>query len=223
MHRMLNAFDQAQDEAIGPLLRECLDAKRQHLRQLHAQSGSEQSRTQAQEAQEQFDRYTQAQNAKSAPAAPLDPQAQAQMKKLYRKLAMRLHPDRVENDGKEEAQALFQLLQAGYENNDLAALQALALQVSAEPHASASAASPSAKNQSAVQRQTAALKARLDQHLRDRTAILRSPTWQTLSTQSNWSVWFSQQARYLQTELERYAGALGTNAWAPDIKPGSTP
>jgi len=223
MHRTLNAFDQAQDEAIGPLLRECLDAKRQHLRQLHAQSGSEDTRTQAQEAQEQFDRYTQARNAKPAPAAPLDPQAQAQMKKLYRKLAMRLHPDRVENDGKEEAQALFQLLQAGYENNDLAALQALALQVSAEPHASASAASPGAKNQSAVQRQTAALKARLDQHLRDRTAILRSPTWQTLSTQSNWSVWFSQQARYLQTELDRYAQTLGTNAWAPDIEPGSTP
>ena len=221
MHRTLNAFDQAQDEAIGPLLRECLDAKRQHLRQLHAQSGSEDTRTQAEQAQAQFDRYTQAQYAKPAPAAPLDPQAQAQMKQLYRKLAMRLHPDRVEEDDKAQAQALFQLLQAGYENNDLAALQALALQVSSAPQTSVGAASPNASTPSAAKQQAAALKARLEQHLRDRTALLRSPTWQTLSTQSNWAVWFDQQARYLQSELERYAQALGASTLAASDSAGS--
>jgi len=223
MHRTLNAFDQAQDQAIGPLLRECLDAKRQHLRQLHAQSGSEQTRTQAEQAQEQFERYTQAQNAKPAPAAPLDPQAQAQMKQLYRKLAMRLHPDRVDDEGKDEAQALFQLLQAGFENNDLAALQALAVQVSAAPRTGANPTSSGSGTHSAAQRQAAALKARLDQHLRDRSAILRSPTWQTLSTQSNWAVWFGQQARYLQAELERYAQALGSNGLTPSKTPASLP
>ena len=223
MHRTLNAFDQAQDQAIGPLLRECLDAKRQHLRQLHAESGSDQTRTQAEQAQEQFDRYTQAQSAKPAPAAPLDPQAQAQMKQLYRKLAMRLHPDRVDDEGKDEAQALFQLLQAGFENNDLAALQALALQVSAGPAVSANAASSGSGGSSATQRQAAALQARLDQHLRDRAAILRSPTWQTLSTQSNWAVWFGQQARYLQAELERYAQALGSPTLTQSDRPGGAP
>jgi hypothetical protein len=190
---------------------------------LHAQSSSEQSRTQAEQAQEQFDRYTQAQNAKPAPAAPLDPQAQVQMKQLYRKLAMRLHPDRVDEEGKAQAQALFQLLQAGYENNDWVALQALALQVSASPQAGTDAASPSSVTTSASSHRAAALKARLEQHLRDRTALMRSPTWQTLSTQRNWSVWFSQQARYLQTELERYAQAPGTNALAQDKNPGNKP
>ena len=223
MHRTLNAFDQAQDEAIGPLLRECLDAKRQHLQQLHAQSGSEASRTQAEQAQEQFDRYTQAQSAKPAPAPPLDREAQAHMKQLYRKLAMRLHPDRVEADGKAEAHALFQLLQAGYENNDLAALQALAQQISTAPPMNASAAPTNAESANAAQRHTVSLKSRLEQHLRDRAALLRSPTWQTLSTQSNWAVWFDQQARYLHAELERYSQALGTNALAQDDRPGSTP
>jgi hypothetical protein len=223
MHRTLNAFDRAQDEAIGPLLRECLDAKRQHLQKLHAQSGSDASRTQAEQAQDQFERYTQAQNAKPLPAPPLDLQAQAQMKQLYRKLAMRLHPDRVDEEGKAQAQALFQLLQAGYENNDWVALQALALQVSASPQAGTDAASPSSVTTSASSHRAAALKARLEQHLRDRTALMRSPTWQTLSTQRNWSVWFSQQARYLQTELERYAQAPGTNALAQDKNPGNKP
>lgn len=210
MHRTLNAFDQAQDAAIGPLLRECLDAKRKHLHALHAQSGTQETQAEAQEAQENFDRYTQAQDAKPAPAPTLDPAAQAQMKQLYRKLAMRLHPDRVEEDEKTEAQALFQRLQAGYENNDLATLQALEQQVLRPPQTGAAptgaAGEPPSKRRSVPQAMV--LKDRLAQYQRDREGILRSATWQTLSTQSNWTVWFSQQASYLQAELQRYAHAL---------------
>ncbi|MDH4479637.1 MAG: J domain-containing protein [Rhodoferax sp.] len=210
MHRTINAFDQAQDAAIGPLLRECLDAKRKHLQQMHAQSGTEEARAQADEAQDNFDRYTQAQHAKPAPAPALDPAAQAQMKQLYRKLAMRLHPDRVEEDEKSEAQALFQRLQAGYENNDLATLQALEQQVLLVPQerpTANGATQPSVGSRSPAQ-QAMALRARLAQHQRDREGLLRSATWQTLSTQSNWSVWFTQQASYLQAELQRYSQAL---------------
>ncbi len=212
MHRTLNAFDQAQDAAIGPLLRDCLDAKRQHLQALHAQSGSEETRSQAEQAQDQFERYTQAQDGKAAPAPALEPQAQAQMKQLYRKLAMRLHPDRVEDDDKSEAQALFQRLQASYEHNDFAALQALAHELQQAPQASAAlaGASTAATRRSPAQ-QAAALKERLAQHQRERAGILRSATWQTLSTQSNWTVWFNQQASYLHSELQRYTQALGAS------------
>ncbi len=230
MHRTINAFDQAQDAAIGPLLRDCLDAKRQHLQALHAQSGSDETRTQADDAQAQFERYTQDQNAKPAAAPALDAAAQAQMKQLYRKLAMRLHPDRVEEDDKAEAQALFQRLQAGYENNDFAALLALEQQVLLTPQASlapGAGASNSGAKRSPAQ-QVAALKERLAQHQRDRAGILRSATWQTLSTQSNWTLWFSQQARYLQAELQRYAQALGASSapqahQAPDAASATAP
>lgn len=221
MHRTINAFDQAQDAAIGPLLRDCLDAKRQHLQALHAQSGSDETRTQAEQAQDQFDSYTQAQDGKPTAAPVLEPQAQAEMKQLYRKLAMRLHPDRVEEDDKAEAQALFQRLQAGYENNDFAALQALEQQVLLAPQASPIASTDASKagaRRSPAQ-QAAALKERLAQHQRDRTGILRSATWQTLSTQSNWTVWFSQQASYLHAEMQRYAQALGASS-APQAPQG---
>ena len=63
--------------------------------------------------------------------------------------------------------------------------------------------------------QAAALKDRLAQHQRDRTGILRSATWQTLSTQSNWTLWFSQQASYLHAEMQRYAQALGASSAPP--------
>jgi hypothetical protein len=221
MHRTMNAFDQAQDAAIGPLLRDCLDAKRQHLQALHAQTGSDEARAQADDAQAQFDRYTQDQDAKPEAAPALDAAAQAQMKQLYRKLAMRLHPDRVDEDDKTQAQALFQRLQASYEHNDFAALLALEQQVLLAPSApgandgeSLNGARGTGLNNPA--QQAARLKERLAQHQGERNRILRSATWQTLSTQSNWTLWFSQQASYLQAELQRYAQALGVQPTPAD-------
>ncbi len=229
MHRTINAFDQAQDAAIGPLLRDCLDAKRQHLQALHAQTGSDEARTQADDAQAQFERYTQDQDAKPAAAPALDAAAQAQMKQLYRKLAMRLHPDRVEEDDKTEAQALFQRLQASYEHNDFAALLALEQQVLLAPQAVPGASTGTGTGTGtgtlrgsglrSPAQQAAALKERLAQHQRDRAGILRSATWQTLSTQSNWTLWFSQQASYLHAEMQRYAQALGASS-TPAAQPG---
>lgn len=212
MHRTINAFDLAQDAAIGPLLRDCLDAKRQHLQQLHAQSGSDADRAQAEAAQERFEQYTQAQDAKPAPPPALEPEAQAQMKQLYRKLAMRLHPDRVEEDDKAEAQTLFQRLQTSYEGNDFAALQALEQQLVAPlaHHTPGAKAQPFSGKRSPAQL-AAALKERLAQHQRERMALVHSATWQTISTQSNWGLWFKQQASYLQAELHRYAHALGAS------------
>lgn len=229
MHRTLNAFDHAQDASIGSLLRRCMDAKRQHLQQLYAQTGSEASRAQAQEAQDSFARYTQAQDAKPPAPSAIEPQAQAQMKQLYRKLAMRLHPDRVDDHDKPEAQALFQRLQSCYENNDFAALQTLQEQVLQAPGAAhgtvfgASALRGNARRSAASV--AAALKDRLAQQQRERAAIVRSATWQTLSSQSNWAVWFAQQASYLRAELDRYAQALAptTAPTAPTTSPSTAP
>ena len=226
MHRTLNAFDHAQDASIGSLLRQCMDAKRQHLQQIYAQTGSEASRAQAQEAQDSFARYTQAQDAKPPAPSAIEPQAQAQMKQIYRKLAMRLHPDRVDDHDKPEAQALFQRLQSCYENNDFAALQTLQEQVLQAPGAAhgtafgASALRGNARRSAASV--AAALKDRLAQQQRERAAIVRSATWQTLSSQSNWAVWFAQQASYLRAELDRYAQALAPTT-APTTSPSTAP
>ena len=136
---------------------------------------------------------------------------------------MRLHPDRVEEDDKTEAQALFQRLQASYEHNDLAALLALEQQVLLAPPVAPGASTGAGPLRNAGLRnpaqQASALKERLAQHQRERTSILRSATWQTLSTQSNWTLWFSQQAHYLQAELQRYAQALGASSAAPGVQP----
>jgi len=214
MHRTLNAFDREQDACIGDLLRQCMDAKRLHLQRLHAQTGREEVRVQAQEAQERFDQYTRAQDAKPAPPSALDPQVQTQMKQLYRKLAMRLHPDRVAAQDKPEAQALFQHLQTSYENNDFSALKVLQQKVLQVPDVSPGIPSIGLFAPNAADH-AQALHERLARQQRERATILRSGTWQTLSAQANWTVWFAQQADYLRSELERYDRATSQSHSTP--------
>ena len=214
VERRLQDFDRQQDASIGPLMRQYLDLKRQYLAQLHAQFGSEEHRNQAQQAHDSFEQYTRSHPVDEPPRHEkrLDEDEQRALKQLYRKLAMQCHPDRVGGADKAAAQAWFQRLQKSYQLSDLAGLQRLQTQwalsatpaTSAAPDAAADASAPTATPAQAA----GPLLAQLDALHTQRLQLLRSPTWRTLASQSNWDLWFSQQASYLQAQVERYQEAL---------------
>jgi len=213
VERRLQDFDRQQDASIGPLMRQYLDLKRQYLAQLHAQFGSEEHRSQAQQAHDSFEQYTRSHPLDEPPRHEkrLDEDEQRALKQLYRKLAMQCHPDRVGGADKAAAQAWFQRLQKSYQLSDLAGLQRLQTQwaLSAAPatSAAADAAEPSAPTATPAPA-AGPLLAQLDALQTQRLQLLRSPTWRTLASQSNWDLWFSQQASYLQAQVERYQEAL---------------
>lgn len=213
VERRLQDFDRQQDASIGPLMRQYLDLKRQYLAQLHAQFGSEEHRSQAQQAHDSFEQYTRSHPVDEPPRHEkrLDEDEQRALKQLYRKLAMQCHPDRVGGADKAAAQAWFQRLQKSYQLSDLAGLQRLQTQwaLSAAPatSAAADAAEPSAPTATPAPA-AGPLLAQLDALQTQRLQLLRSPTWRTLASQSNWDLWFSQQASYLQAQVERYQEAL---------------
>lgn len=213
VERRLQDFDREQDASIGPLMRQYLDLKRQYLAQLHAQFGSEEHRSQAQQAHDSFEQYTRSHPLDEPPRHEkrLDEDEQRALKQLYRKLAMQCHPDRVGGADKAAAQAWFQRLQKSYQLSDLAGLQRLQTQwaLSAAPatSAAADAAEPSAPTATPAPA-AGPLLAQLDALHTQRLHLLRSPTWRTLASQSNWDLWFSQQASYLQAQVERYQEAL---------------
>ena len=60
--------------------------------------------------------------------------------------------------------------------------------------------------------QVRALQSTLLQQQAQRQALLRGPTWRTLSTQSDWDLWFTQQSKHLQAEVQRYREALAQAA-----------
>ena len=214
VERRLQDFDRQQDASIGPLMRQYLDLKRQYLAQLHAQFGSEEHRSEAQQAHDSFEQYTRSHPVDEPPRHEkrLDEDEQRALKQLYRKLAMQCHPDRVGGADKAAAQAWFQRLQKSYQLSDLAGLQRLQTQwalsatpaTSSAPDAAADASAPTATPAQAA----GPLLAQLDALQTQRLQLLRSPTWRTLASQSNWDLWFSQQASYLQAQVERYQEAL---------------
>ena len=214
VERRLQDFDRQQDASIGPLMRQYLDLKRQYLAQLHAQFGSEEHRSQAQQAHDSFEQYTRSHPVDEPPRHEkrLDEDEQRALKQLYRKLAMQCHPDRVGGADKAAAQAWFQRLQKSYQLSDLTGLQRLQTQwalsaapaTNAAPDAAADASAPTATPAQAA----GPLLAQLDALQTQRLQLLRSPTWRTLASQSNWDLWFSQQASYLQAQVERYQEAL---------------
>ena len=219
LQRTLQSFDRQQDAAIGDLLREFLDLKRQYLAQMHARFGGAERQAQAQQADESFSRYSENHPDDESKVAPpeLDPQAQQELKRLYRKLAMQCHPDRVDTpEDKQHAQALFQRLQRSYQASDMTGLQSLEAQL-ALGHGAASgklAGSAAAASRPPAQwaMELSALQSTLVQQHAQRLQILQSATWRTLVTQSRWDLWFAQQAKHLETEVARYREALQENA-----------
>ena len=219
MQRSMQSFDRQQDAAIGDLLREFLDLKRQYLAQMHARFGGAEREAQAQQAQESFSRYTDSHPDDEHLDAPpeLDLQAQQELKRLYRKLAMQCHPDRVDSaPEKEHAQALFQRLQRSYQASDMRGLQKLQAQLELGQDASSArapgAASATRRAPAQWAMELSALQSTLAQQQAQHLEILQSATWRTLVSQSRWDLWFAQQAKHLQTEVARYREALQVTA-----------
>jgi hypothetical protein len=229
LQRTMQSFDRQQDAAIGDLLREFLDLKRQYLAHLHARFGGAEREAQARQADESFSRYSESHPDDESKVAPLelDPQAQQELKRLYRKLAMQCHPDRLDTpEDKQHAQALFQRLQRSYQASDMPGLQSLQAQLALGHGASSTKLAGHAAAASRPPAQWAmelsALQSTLAQQQAQRLQILQSATWRTLATQSRWDLWFAQQATQLQTEVQRYRQALqeGIGEGQAQIHPG---
>jgi hypothetical protein len=209
--RKTHAFDQAQDQAIGDLLRKLLDTKQRCMIQRHAQFGGQQNQEEAEAAQAAFATFEQTHQAltQTPTVQPLDAQEQAEIKQLYRKLAMICHPDRVEVGHKSRAEAVFQQLQRSYRSSDFAAMKNLEASFETQTLGDRQPGPPE-QAPASMDLRLAKLQERLSSQRAAREAIFRSPTWRTLSSQSNWALWFSQQAIYLQDEITRYEQALAT-------------
>ena len=215
LQRTMQSFDRQQDASIGDLLCEFLDLKRQYLAQMHARFGGAERQAQAQHADESFNRYTESHpdDARLDTPPELEPHAQPELKRLYRKLAMQCHPDRVDSAlEKQQAQALFQRLQRSYQASDLRGLQSLRAQLERGQEASSARApgdtAPASRAPVPWVLELSALQSTLAQQHAQRLEILQSPTWRTLASQGRWDLWFAQQAKHLQTEVQRYRQAL---------------
>lgn len=207
MHQKINAFDNQQDNAIGDVVGQYLDLKQRYLAQLYQQSENEKEQVQAQAAQADYAQFQrkESQPAEHPSAEPLGATQQEEMKHLYRKLTMLCHPDRVQEQHKLQAQEVFQRVQSSYRNFDFSVLKTIEQQLQQIPLGRHSTAPDSLMT---LKQRLADLHERLSSRCVTHRHIQQSPTWRTLSTQSNWDMWFAKQGEYLQAEIQRYSLAL---------------
>ena len=207
MHQKINAFDHQQDDAIGDVVGQYLDLKQRYLAQLYQQSENEKEQVEVQAAQADFAQFRSKESEPAQPpsAEPLGATQHEDIKHLYRKLTMLCHPDRVQEQHKLQAQEVFQRVQSSYRNFDFSVLKTIEQQLQQVPFGGISAASDSFLS---LKQRLADLQERLSTRCVTLRHIQQSPTWRTLSTQSNWDVWFAKQGEYLQAEIQRYSLAL---------------
>jgi PLD-like domain/DnaJ domain len=208
MQRQIHLFDHQQEQTIGNLVRRYLEIKRRYLKHLHKITGDDETHQDAEAAEDTFNQYEEARASQANEPEPvqLDPQQQAELKQLFRKLAMQCHPDRVSDEDKARAKVLFQHVQAAYQQNDLATLQKLKLQIEQGLRFAGDIRTPEQAAQ--LQQRLAELQKVMAQLTRQLSTASQNATWKILSTQPDWVTWFEQQAGQLRMEIERYQSAL---------------
>jgi hypothetical protein len=208
MGRQIHLFDSQQEEAIGDLIREYLDVKRQVLHARYKLSGGNATRKEAEAADSAYYEYehARAEQAKEPKPQQLDAQQQGDLKTLFRKLAKRCHPDHMNEKDKEWATEMFKLLNAANRNSDLEAMQKLGDQIERGPRTTQELETP--EHFDDLQFLITSLQQAVARLGLDIAVVARSATWQTIATISDWNEWFLQKAKHLRDEIAHYKAEL---------------
>lgn len=210
MQRRMRVFDFEQETAIGDVIREYLDIKRRYLKMKQVVNPTNIGEDAATDADATYQKYEQARAARAKDEEPsrLTEGEQIELKLVYRKLAMQCHPDRVAEEDKMRAKTYFQELQAAYQQNDLGAVYRLKQSIEAglglthEDHAQELA--------QALEQRLRELNAVLQNVAKQIGTIAQSPTWKTLTQETDWRSWFQDQESKLSSEIKRYRSELDT-------------
>jgi hypothetical protein len=208
IQRQINQFEHQKDQSIGDLIRRYLDVKRRFLHQAYRENIHADSKQQAEEAERVYQQYDEAHAAISADIKPVDLSVDQldELKQLYRKLAMQCHPDRVEEEHKENAQVFFQQLQLNYKKNDLVSLKNLKIQIDSKwSFVVNDVVNEDSSRLAQVLTELQSSIARLTQQV---SRLKQSAIWNELNAHVDWDALFSRHAEQLERELQRYTNKL---------------
>jgi hypothetical protein len=125
LDRRLLIFGRHHDETLGDLIQEVLQARAElaGLRASQAQKGdASKAQEEADEANRKYSEYSEHRQSilENEPPPVLDKKSEKELKRAYRQACQLCHPDKVQEEYKERAQATFVELQNAYRLNDLA-------------------------------------------------------------------------------------------------------
>jgi hypothetical protein len=178
------------------------------MNQVYRRDLQAESKIKAEEADRIYQQYSEACLEISADIKPVELSAAQldELKQLYRKLAMQCHPDRVEEEHKENAQVFFQQLQLNYKKNDLVSLKNLKIQIDSK--LSFVASEVENKDSSSLAQVLSVLQSRIALLTQQVSRLKQSAIWNELNAHVDWDALFSRHAEQLERELQRYTNKL---------------
>lgn len=207
--RLIQEFARRQQEALGDLLDESLRLRRFYW-QRRAERGdaTEADREAHDQARDDYADYQQSrEEVERLPAAPrLDPDQQAELKRLFREACMQCHPDRVTEADKAQAEALFVRVRAAYQQGDLDTLRRLHRQLkSGGPFADPATVLTEGDQ---LRRRVAQLRLEVERLLAVLKSLRAHETYRTLAGIADWERYFAEARQRLAEDIERLRGQL---------------
>ncbi len=209
MERLIQEFARRQQEALGDLLEESLRLRRLYW-QRRAERGdaTEADREAHAQARDDYADYQQSREEveRMSEAPRLDPDQQADLKRLFREACMQCHPDRVTEADKAQAEALFVQVRAAYQQGDLDTLGRLHRQLKSGRPFADPATVPTEGDQ--LRRRVAQLRLEVERLLAVLKSLRAHETYRTLAGIADWERYFAEARQRLAKDVERLRAQL---------------
>ena len=207
--RLTHEFARRQQEALGDLLEESLRLRQLYWqRQVARRTATAADREAHAQARDDYADYQQSrEEVERMPEAPrLDPDQQAELKRLFREACMRCHPDRVTEPDKAQAEALFVQVRAAYQQGDLETLRRLHRQLkSGRPFADPATVLTEGDQ---LRRRVAQLRLEVERLLAVLKSLRAHETYRTLAGIADWERYFAEARQRLEEDIERLRAQL---------------
>lgn len=200
LERLIQQFAQRQHQALGAIIGEYLQLRREYWRRQALRSQRLEDQAQAEEAATEQADYQQAHEEweQTPKTATLDREQQQELKRLYREAVMRCHPDRVIEADQSAAQAAFVQVKQAYQQGDLATLSRLHRRLTeGRPFADPATVFTAADQ---LRRQLDQLRLEVERRLTDIQTLRASETYQTLAANVDWDAYFADARQRLEAE-----------------------
>jgi hypothetical protein len=198
IEKLLRDFTLRHARELGDLVREILRLRMEKLR-AEAERDQEGQNT-YEKAQEEYRQYDESyQEAVREPQpATLSPEDQKELKRLYRSAVVLCHPDKVREEDKSAAAALFREVDQAYKSNNIRRLRELLDQLKSGSFSLQSDVVTEKMRMRSIVVQMRTKKASLERVVE---SFRISDTWKTIASISDWDIWFAESRQKLVSQL----------------------
>lgn len=200
--KVIHEFSKLHSEELGDLLQKILlQSKMKAAAEAKIDASNTEKQEAFEEAKNDHEEYSKSYEAsKQQKLKTLSAAEQKELKKLYRQTSLRCHPDRVVEELQDQAEEIFVALNKAYKANDLEQVRAINEQVKSGTMLSKSETITELKK---LESTVSSLKQKLQDWLAKLDQLKALPTFQTISSIDDWTVYFDETKVLLQDQLER--------------------